>query len=210
MKINFSKEIDMKYLEHGVSIGINRVEDFFFIKIKIVGKLTQEDYANMTPMLESSLGGAKDLKAKMLLDATEFDGWELRAAWEDFKLGLKYKDLFSKIAIVGASTTDEYLAKFGSWFISGEMEFFSSLDSAYAWLSREEVKPVTPVQKDMHSRKQTIQDDLESLFKSNLRVTGYNVPEPNGQNASEILLEIFEEKLRSIQDDVKAKKYMNY
>ncbi|MDY0232814.1 MAG: STAS/SEC14 domain-containing protein [Sulfurimonas sp.] len=200
----------MKYLEHGVSIGINRVEDFFFIKIKIVGKLTQEDYANMTPMLESSLGGAKDLKAKMLLDATEFDGWELRAAWEDFKLGLKYKDLFSKIAIVGASTTDEYLAKFGSWFISGEMEFFSSLDSAYAWLSREEVKPVTPVQKDMHSRKQTIQDDLESLFKSNLRVTGYNVPEPNGQNASEILLEIFEEKLRSIQDDVKAKKYMNY
>jgi hypothetical protein len=210
MKINFSKEIDMKYLEHGVSIGINRVEDFFFIKIKIVGKLTQEDYANMTPMLESSLGGAKDLKAKMLLDATEFDGWELRAAWEDFKLGLKYKDLFSKIAIVGASTTDEYLAKFGSWFISGEMEFFSSLDSAYAWLSREEVKPVTPVQKDMHSRKQTIQDDLESLFRSNLRVTGYNVPEPNGQNASEILLEIFEEKLRSIQDDVKAKKYMNY
>ncbi|MDD2448688.1 MAG: STAS/SEC14 domain-containing protein [Sulfurimonas sp.] len=200
----------MKYLEHGVSIGVNRVDDFFFIKIKIVGKLTQEDYANMTPMLESSLEGAKELKAKMLLDATEFDGWELRAAWEDFKLGLKYKDLFSKIAIVGASTTDEYLAKFGSWFISGEMEFFNSVDSAYAWLSREEVKPVTPVQKDMHSRKQAIQDDLESLFKSNLRVTGYNVPEPNGQNASEILLEIFEEKLRSIQDDVKAKKYMNY
>ena len=200
----------MKYLEHGVSIGVNRVDDFFFIKIKIVGKLTQEDYANMTPMLESSLEGAKELKAKMLLDATEFDGWELRAAWEDFKLGLKYKDLFSKIAIVGASTIDEYLAKFGSWFISGEMEFFNSVDSAYAWLSREEVKPVTPVQKDMHSRKQTIQDDLESLFRSNLRVTGYNVPEPNGQNASEILLEIFEEKLRSIQDDVKAKKYMNY
>jgi len=200
----------MKYLEHGISIGVNRVDDFFFIKIKIVGKLTQEDYANMTPMLESSLEGAKELKAKMLLDATEFDGWELRAAWEDFKLGLKYKDLFSKIAIVGASTIDEYLAKFGSWFISGEMEFFNSVDSAYAWLSREEVKPVTPVQKDMHSRKQTIQDDLESLFRSNLRVTGYNVPEPNGQNASEILLEIFEEKLRSIQDDVKAKKYMNY
>ncbi|MCK9491234.1 MAG: STAS/SEC14 domain-containing protein [Sulfurimonas sp.] len=200
----------MEYIEHGISIGVNRVDDFFFIKMKIVGKLTHNDYASMTPMLESSLEGAKDLKVKMLLDATEFDGWELRAAWDDFKFGMKYKDLFSKIAIVGASTTDEYLAKVGSWFISGEMEFFSSLDSAYAWLSREEVKPVTPVQKDMHSRKQTIQDDLESLFRSNLRVTGYNVPEPNGQNASEILLEIFEEKLRSIQDDVKAKKYMNY
>jgi len=62
----------------------------------------------------------------------------------------------------------------------------------------------------MHSRKKDIQDELESLFKSNLRVTDYNVPEPNGQNASELLLEIFEEKLRSIQDDVKAKKYMNY
>ncbi|EQB40436.1 hypothetical protein M947_01165 [Sulfurimonas hongkongensis] len=200
----------MEYLEHGISIGINRVDDFFFIKMKIVGKLTHNDYANMTPMLESSLDGAKEFKAKMLLDATEFDGWELRAAWDDFKFGMKYKDLFSKIAIVGASTTDEYLAKFGSWFMSGEVEFFSSLDSAYAWLSREEVKPTTPVQKDMHSRKKDIQDELESLFKSNLRVTNYNVPEPNGQKSSEILVEILEEKLRSIQDDVKAKKYMHY
>ena len=200
----------MEYLEHGISIGINRVDDFFFIKMKIVGKLTHDDYAKMTPMLESSLDGAKEFKVKMLLDATEFDGWELRAAWDDFKFGMKYKDLFSKIAIVGASTTDEYLAKFGSWFISGEMEFFNSLDSAYAWLSKEEVKPTTPVQKDMHSRKKDIQDELESLFKSNLRVTNYNVPEPNGQRSSEILVEILEEKLRSIQDDVKAKKYMNY
>jgi len=200
----------MEYLEHGISIGINRVDDFFFIKMKIVGKLTHNNYTSMTPMLESSLEGAKNLKVKVLLDAIEFDGWELRAAWDDFKFGMKYKDLFSKIAIVGASNTDEYLAKFGSWFISGEMEFFNSLDSAYAWLNKEEVKPITPVQKDMHSRKKDIQDELESLFKSNLRVTDYNVPEPNGQNASEILLEIFEEKLRSIQDDVKAKKYMNY
>lgn len=199
----------MKYTEHGISIGINRVDDFFFIKMKIVGKLTHDDYMKMIPMLESSLGGAKELQARMLLDATEFDGWELKAAWEDLKFGMKYRDLFSKIAIVGASTIDEYLAKFGSWFMSGEMEFFSNLDSAYAWLSKEEVKPTTPVEKDMFSRKKDIQGELEALFRSNLRVTSYNVPEPSGQDAPEILIEILEEKLRSIQDDVKAKKYNN-
>ena len=200
----------MKHLEHGISIGINHIDDFFFIKMKIVGKLTHNDYASMTPILESSLEGAKDLKVKILLDATEFDGWEFRAAWDDFKFGMKHKDIFSKIAIVGASHTNEYLAKFGSWFISGEMVLFNSLDSAYAWLSKEEIEPITPVQKDMHSRKKDIQNELESLFKSNLRVTDYNVPEPNGQDASEILLEIFQDKLRTIEDDVKAKKYMNY
>jgi len=200
----------MSTIEHGISIGINRVNEFFFMKIKINGTLTREDYERMVPMLRSSVEGVKEPDVRVLIDATEFDGWELRAAWDDFKFGIEFRQLFSKIAIVGTRTIEKYVVKIGSWFMSGDMRFFESLDDAYEWLNQEDVTPTTPVQKDLHSRKEAIRDELESLFKSNLRVTDYNVPEPDDKDASEILVAILEDKLNEIKNDVKAGKYINY
>ena len=197
-------------IEHGISIGISRVDDFFFMKVKINGTLTHEDYEKMIPMLRNSIEGVKDPEIRVLMDATEFKGWELRAAFDDFRFGIEFRNVFSKIAFVGTSTWEEYGVKIGSWFMRAEVEFFKSLDEAYNWLNQEEVVPSTPVQKDLHSRKEAIRDDLESLFKSNLRVTDYNVPEPDDQDASQIIVTILEDKLSEIKNDVKAGKYRNY
>jgi len=197
----------MNMIEHGISIGINRVDNFFFMKIKINGTLTHEDYKRMVPMLRSSIAGVKEPDVRILMDATEFNGWELRAAWDDLKFGIEFRQIFSKIAIVGTSTIEEYAAKIGSWFMNGDMKFFESLDEAYEWLNKEEVIPTTAVQKDLHARKEDIRDELESLFKSNLKIVDWNVPEPDDQDASEILVNILEEKLKEIKADVKDGKY---
>ncbi|MEA2092173.1 MAG: STAS/SEC14 domain-containing protein [Campylobacterota bacterium] len=197
-------------LEHGISVGISRVDKFFFMKIKINGTLTHSDYEKMIPMLRNSIDGIKEPKVRVLIDATEFDGWELRAAWDDFKFGMEFREVFTKIAFVGTKTWEEYGVKIGSWFMSGEVKFFKSLDGAYDWLNQEEVIPTTPVQKDLHSRKDAIENELESLFKSNLRVTDFNVPEPDGQDASQILVNILEDKLKKIKNDVQVGKYRNY
>lgn len=66
------------------------------------------------------------------------------------------------------------------------------------------------VEKDLESRKSDIQDELESLFKSNMRVSDYNIPEPDDQKVAEMLVGILQEKLDSIRQDVKEKKYENY
>ncbi|MEA1892507.1 MAG: STAS/SEC14 domain-containing protein [Campylobacterota bacterium] len=199
-----------KIVEHGISAGISRVDEFFFLKMKIDGTLKHSDYEKMIPMLQSAIKEVKEPKVKVLIDATEFDGWELRAAWDDFKFGMEFKETFTKIALVGTKRWEEYGVKIGSWFMDGEVQFFKSIDEAHAWLNRDEIVPVTPVQKDLHSRKDAIRNDLESFFKSNLRVTDYNVPEPDDQDASEILVSILEEKLSEIKDEVKAGKYKNY
>jgi hypothetical protein len=124
----------MSTTRHGLSIGIERVNDNFFLSFKAIGKLTHDDYQTITPMIESALLGVKQPNIKAIFDASQLDGWELRAAWDDFKLGLKHGSEFEKIAIYGNKRWQEMSAKIGSWFISGEVKYFEDYDEALAWL----------------------------------------------------------------------------
>lgn len=128
------KELKMKILKHGLSIGINRVESDFFLFLKAVGKLTHNDYEEITPMLDSALKSINNPKIKAFVDVTELEGWEVRAMWDDFKLGLKHGSEFSKIALLGNKKWEEYISKVGSWFISGEIKYFEDEKEAFEWL----------------------------------------------------------------------------
>ena len=126
----------MSISRHGLSIGIERTDSSFFMTMKAIGKLTHEDYKTITPMIDSALAGVKEAKIKMLFDGTELEGWEARAAWDDFKLGIKHGKEFEKIAIYGNKNWQEIVAKVGSWFISGEVKYFDSYDDALQWMGK--------------------------------------------------------------------------
>ncbi len=126
----------MPIIRHGLSIGIERVNSEFFLTLKAVGKLTHQDYEKINPMIESALDGVKDPKIKAFIDGSELEGWELRAAWDDFKLGLKHGREFDKIAIFGNKKWQEYASKIGSWFVSGDVKYFESADEALTWLQQ--------------------------------------------------------------------------
>jgi hypothetical protein len=102
--------------------------------MKASGMLTHEDYNVITPMIESALVGVTGPKIRVLFDASELRGWELRAAWDDFKIGLKHGNEFAKIAIYGNQHWQEWAARIGSWFISGEVKFFEDYDAALSWI----------------------------------------------------------------------------
>jgi len=121
-------------MRHGLSIGIERIGNDFFLSLKAVGKLTHVDYEIINPMIDSALAGIKSPRIKVLFDGSELEGWELRAAWDDFKLGLKHGGEFDKIAIFGNKKWQEYSAKIGSWFISGDVKYFEDLDEALTWI----------------------------------------------------------------------------
>ncbi|NOZ52932.1 MAG: STAS/SEC14 domain-containing protein [Gammaproteobacteria bacterium] len=125
----------MSLVRHGLSIGIERSGANFFLSLKAVGKLTHEDYETITPMIDSALSAVKEPQVKALIDGTEMEGWELRAAWDDFKLGLKHGNEFVKIAIYGNKNWQEITAKIGAWFISGEVKYFESKENALTWLN---------------------------------------------------------------------------
>ncbi len=121
---------------HGLSIGIERTGSRFFLTMKAIGKLTHEDYEVISPMIDSALASVDFPKVKMLIDGTEMDGWEARAAWDDFKLGLKHGKEFDQVAIYGNKNWQEKVAKIGSWFIAGEVKFFEHCEDALQWLGK--------------------------------------------------------------------------
>ncbi len=120
---------------HRLTVGMKEVGNEFFLSFKAVGKLTHEDYELITPIIDTTLEGVKEAKVKVLIDASEFEGWELRAAWDDFRLGLKYNNEFEKIAIYGKKEWLEIGTKIGSWFLSGEIKYFENYEDAVTWLS---------------------------------------------------------------------------
>lgn len=125
----------MSIKRHGLSIGIESINDEFFLTLKASGKLTHSDYETISPMIDSALAEIEQPEIKALIDATELEGWEARAAWDDFNLGLKHGNEFVKIAIYGNKRWQDMAAKIGSWFISGEMKYFEDEDAAIEWLN---------------------------------------------------------------------------
>ncbi len=120
--------------EHGLSVGISRAGNDLYLELKVTGKLTHQDYQTFVPVLENALAGVKDPQINALVDCLALEGWELRAAWDDLKLGVKHGREFNKIAIVGNKPLEQWAAKIGSWFISGEMAYFENREEALNWL----------------------------------------------------------------------------
>ena len=124
----------MKIERHGLSIGIERIGNDIFLTLKAVGKLSHEDYEVITPMIDSALEGLSQPKIRALVDGTELDGWAPRAAWDDFKLGIKHRREFEKVAIIGNKRWQEMAAKVGSWFVAGDIRYFDDEAAALIWI----------------------------------------------------------------------------
>ncbi|WP_020414501.1 STAS/SEC14 domain-containing protein [Microbulbifer variabilis] len=126
----------MKTKRHGISIGMERIDNNFFLYIKAIGQLTHEDYEHITPLLEYALEGVKSPQVQMLIDLRDFEGWGLHAIWDEFQLALKHGNEFSRIAVLGDEEWQEIATKVGGWFMSGEVRYFEEQHKAMDWLSQ--------------------------------------------------------------------------
>ena len=124
-----------KLKRHGVSIGLERIGDeTIYLNLRVVGKLTHNDYKVLAPMLDNAVKSIDHPKILALVDVLDMDGWELQAAWDDFKLGMKHGKEFSRVAIVGDKPWEQVAASVAGWFISGEAQYFEDIDGATDWL----------------------------------------------------------------------------
>jgi hypothetical protein len=124
----------MENSRHGLTIGIERINNNFYLSFKAIGKLTHEDYKTITPIIDKALEEVKEPKIDAFVDCTQLEGWELEAAWDDFKLGLKHGSKFEKIAILGNQNWLNIGSKVASWFIHGEVKYFENEKEAFYWL----------------------------------------------------------------------------
>ena len=76
-------------------------------------------------------------------------------------------------------------------------------------MSIEELK-MDVIQKELQSRKAEIRKGMELLFKANMKITDWDVPEADDNEAANMILNILQEVLDEIKVDVDAGKYDYY
>ena len=120
---------------HGLHIGVERSDGTVFLFFKAVGRLTHADYDEITPVIESALAGVCRPRVHALVDATQLEGWEPQALWDDFRLGLRHGSAFEKIASGGGVCRRGMAGLIGRWDLSGDVRFFIARDAAVRWLA---------------------------------------------------------------------------
>ncbi len=69
---------------------------------------------------------------------------------------------------------------------------------------------MNPVTKELESRRKEIAKELELLFKANMKITDWDIPEADDRLAAKELLRILREEIDQLEADVEAGKYDNY
>jgi universal stress protein A len=114
------------------------------IGIRASGKLTDDDYKTFLPKLDELI--SKEGPISVYVDMEDFEGWETKAAWDDFKFGMDHDIDFQRIAIVGDKKWIEWMIRLSNIFFSADMRCFSTAEKQRAmdWLMEEE--QMTPEQ----------------------------------------------------------------
>lgn len=115
-------------------IRMRREPNSRLVYLEASGKLTRTDYDRLLPDLEAALGEAG--RVRMLIELTDFRGWEPGAAWEDLKFGIQHRKDFERIAVVGEKGWERWGTMLSKPFLPGEMRFFEKdqAGQARAWI----------------------------------------------------------------------------
>jgi uncharacterized protein YecE (DUF72 family) len=66
------------------------------------------------------------------------------------------------------------------------------------------------VHQEFENRKEEIREEMKLLFKANMTITDWDVPEVDDQEAAKILIEIMQEALDEIKADIAEGRYDFY
>lgn len=106
------------------------------LAIRASEKLTDEDYKEVfIPRMDQLMTEFGRIRVLISM-ADNFKGWEAAAMWDDANFGMKHKDQFEKIAVVGAPKWVEWGMKLGEHFIPGSVKTFPAgeLQAAQDWI----------------------------------------------------------------------------
>ena len=67
-----------------------------------------------------------------------------------------------------------------------------------------------PVRKEIESRRKEIAAELKLLFKANMKITDWDVPEADDREAAELVLQVMQEELEKLKEEVRSGKYDHY
>jgi len=106
-----------------------------YLAIRLSGKLTAEDYEDFVPKVESIVQDKGSIR--ILMTMIDFHGWEMAAAWEDTKFGMRHFHDIERLAMVGEKAWQHGMAVFCKPFTKAKIRYFDSSEAADAdrWIA---------------------------------------------------------------------------
>jgi hypothetical protein len=98
------------------------------------GTLTHEDYQDFRGRVEQMI--REHGSPRVLLDLSDFHGWDLRAAWVDLQLGLRHLGQFDRCAVLGDRGWQRLLVSLGKPFFRVRYFDRGEREAAWRWLMR--------------------------------------------------------------------------
>lgn len=118
-----------------MSIRMNEENGGKVLAIHVSGTLEKADYVLLEPQFERLI--RKHGKMSLLFDMSDFHGWELSAALEDFKFGMKHFSDIERIAMIGENKWQQAMTVVAKPFTKAEVRYFEHADASQArtWLN---------------------------------------------------------------------------
>ncbi len=109
-------------------------ENGSLIQVRVSQKLTQADYDDLIPRWEALI--AREGSMRLLLLMENFHGWDLHAAWDDFRFEARHAAKVERVALVGDQSWEKWMTKLGSFFVGDQVKYFDAaqIREAERWL----------------------------------------------------------------------------
>jgi len=120
----------------GADMPVNLMEkqDGKILEVQVSGRLVREDYRQFVPRFEQLL--QTHGKLRLLFEMSDFHGWDAEALWDDLKFDVKHFNDIERVAMVGETKWQQWMASFCRPFTSAKVRYFdkAQLAEAVAWL----------------------------------------------------------------------------
>lgn len=102
------------------------------------GKLQQQDIEKVHPIIHAILD--KGLKIRWYFEVNNFEGWNIKGLWEDFKMDVAHERDYERIAMVGEKKWQEWATQFMKPFTNAEIRYFNidQKEDAKKWIERDD------------------------------------------------------------------------
>lgn len=104
------------------------------LAFRLSGKLHDADYEHFVPAIDAA--AAQHGKVRLLAQFHDFHGWDMHALWDDIKFSTTHCTKIERIALVGESKWEEWMAKVCKPFTMAKIQYFDAakIDDATKWL----------------------------------------------------------------------------
>ena len=116
------------------NLTLAEIDEGKIVEVHATGKLEKSDYESFDPEVERLI--EKHGKTRVLFVMRDFHGWTTGGLWEDIKFDASHFKDIERLALVGDSKWEEWMASFCKPFTTAKIKYFPTdkLSDARDWI----------------------------------------------------------------------------